>query len=62
MEAVFFGLMAFTFGSGLYFLLKEKGGRLFAAAGTLALPVSAAALIAFISVYFYELGPTLKST
>jgi hypothetical protein len=55
MQAAFFGIMAATLASGLYYLLKGKGGKLFAAAGTLAFPVSVAALIAFISVYFYEL-------
>jgi len=55
MEAAFFGILAVTLGSGLYFMLRRKGGKLFAAAGTLALPVSVAALISFISLYFYEL-------
>ena len=39
----------------MYFLLRGKGGKLFAVAGTLAFPVSVAALISFISLYFYEL-------
>jgi hypothetical protein len=47
--------MAITLASGVYFLLKGKGGKLFAVAGTLAFPVSVAALISFISLYFYEL-------
>jgi len=55
MQAAFFGLMALTLGSGAVFLLKGKGGRLFAMAGTLAFPVSVAALISFIALYFYEL-------
>jgi hypothetical protein len=55
MLAAFFGTMAVTLASGLYFLLKGKGAKLFAAAGTLAFPVSVAALISFISVCFYEL-------
>ncbi len=55
MEAVFFGIVALTLGSGVSFLLRQKGEKLFAASGTLAFPVSVAALISFISVYFYEL-------
>jgi hypothetical protein len=55
MQAAFFGMMALTLASGVFFLLKGIGGKLFAVAGTLAFPVSVAALISFISVYFYEL-------
>lgn len=55
MGAAFFGTMAAVLSSGVLYLFKKKGGKLFAAAGTLALPVSIAALIAFISVYFYDL-------
>ena len=42
-------------GLRFFFLLRGKGGKLFAVAGTLAFPVAVAALISFISVYFYEL-------
>jgi hypothetical protein len=55
MQAVFFGLMAAVLAAGIWFLRKGKGGTLFAAAATLAFPVSVAALISFISLYFYEL-------
>jgi hypothetical protein len=55
MQAGFFGVMALTLASGAYFLLKGKAGKLFAVAGTLAFPVSIAALISFIALYFYEL-------
>jgi len=55
MQAAFFGLMALTLGSGACFLLKGSGGKLFAVSGTLAFPVSVAALISFIALYFYEL-------
>jgi hypothetical protein len=55
MQATFFGLMALMLGSGAFFLLKGKGGKLFAVSGTLAFPVSVAALISFIALYFYEL-------
>ena len=54
-QAAFFGVMALTIASGALFLLRRRFGKLFAVSGTLALPVSAAALISFISVYFYEL-------
>jgi hypothetical protein len=54
MQAAFFGLMALTLGAGVHYLLKGKGAKLFAVAGTIAFPVSVAALISFISVYFYE--------
>ncbi len=55
MQAVFFGLMGAVLAAGVYFLREGKGGTLFAAAATLAFPVSVAALISFISLYFYEL-------
>ncbi len=55
MMAAFFGIMALTLASGAFYLLRGKGGKLFAVAGSLAFPVSVAALIAFISLYFYEL-------
>jgi hypothetical protein len=55
MQAAFFGVMTLTMGSGVYFLLRGKAGKLFAVAGTLAFPMSVAALISFISLYFYEL-------
>ena len=55
MQVAFFGIMAFILASGVWFLLKGRGGKLFAVAGTLTFPVSIAALISFISLYFYEL-------
>jgi hypothetical protein len=55
MQLTFFGIITITLASGVYYLMKQKGGRLFAAAGTLTFPVSVAALISFISLYFYEL-------
>ena len=55
MQVIFYGIMAITLVSGVYYLMKHKGGYLFAAAGTLTFPVSVAALISFISLYFYEL-------
>ena len=55
MQVAFFGIMAFILASGVWFLLKGRGGKLFAVVGTLTFPVSIAALISFISLYFYEL-------
>ena len=55
MQVAFFGIMALILASGVWFLLKGRGGKLFAVVGTLTFPVSIAALISFISLYFYEL-------
>ena len=55
MQVIFFGSMALVLGSGVAFLASGRGSGLFAVAGTLAFPVSVAALIGFISLYFYEL-------
>lgn len=55
MQVTFFGILAITLGAGAFFLLRKRAGKLFAIAGTLALPVSVAALISFISIYFYQL-------
>jgi hypothetical protein len=55
MQVAFFGIMALILASGVWFLLKGRGGKLFAVAGTVTFPVSIAALISFISLYFYEL-------
>ena len=41
--------------AGLYFLIKGRGGTLFAALSGLNLVVSLLAILSFISVYFYEL-------
>jgi hypothetical protein len=55
MAAAFFGIMALTLASGAYFFFKGKGAALFSFSAATALPVSVAALISFISLYFYEL-------
>ncbi len=55
MQVLFFGSMALVMGSGIFFLGGGSGGKIFGVAGTLAFPVSVAALISFISVCFYEL-------
>lgn len=52
----FFSLMAVTLASGAHFALTGRhSGHLYAIAATVSLPVSIAALIVFISCYFYEL-------
>ncbi len=52
---IFFTILALTFATGLWFLLRGRQGWLFALAGAASFPVSVAALISFISLYYYEL-------
>jgi hypothetical protein len=53
---IVFGLsLLLTIGAGLYFLLRGRGGYVFAAFSGLNLIVSLLAILSFISVYFYEL-------
>ena len=54
-KAVYYSCLALTFASGAYFYLKEKGGYLFSFMSASAFFISVAALISFISLYFYEL-------
>jgi hypothetical protein len=53
--AVFYGGLALTLLSGLIYLLKGKLGYLFSLVSGLFFLISCAALISFISLYFYEL-------
>ena len=53
--AVFVGLVATALLSGSQYLHRRTWARAFAMTGTFAFPVSIAALIAFIALYFYEL-------
>ncbi len=55
MQAVFFAGIALAVGSGVLFLTTGRGAGLFAGSSLGAFAVSAAALVSFISVYFYEL-------
>lgn len=55
MEAAFFGIMVVTAVVGIVYLLRGKGAYLFAGMSGLTFLVSAAALISFICLYFYEL-------
>ncbi len=52
---VFFALLGLILLSGWLFLARGKGALIFAAASILGLPVSAAAIISFISLYIYEM-------
>jgi hypothetical protein len=54
-QAAFFGTLALTLAAGLNFIARGRGLKAFALCGIAALPVSAAALIAFIGPYYYEL-------
>jgi len=54
-ELIFFSSMALTFATGIYFHAKGKGGYLFSASCAVSFVVSIAALISFISIYFYAL-------
>jgi len=55
MQAAFFGIMAITAIAGIIYLLRGRGGYLYAGMSGLTFLVSAAALISFICLYFYEL-------
>jgi hypothetical protein len=55
MQLFFFGFMAATLASGIYFYLKGKGSYLFSIISSLTFFVAAASLVSFICLYFYEL-------
>jgi hypothetical protein len=55
MRAAFFGVMAFTMLSGFFFYQRGKHSYLFSFFSGLAFLVSAASLVSFICLYFYEL-------
>ena len=55
MQLVFFGIMAMTVIAGMVFYSRGKGGGIFSLLSSLTFVVSAAALISFICLYFYEL-------
>jgi hypothetical protein len=54
-ETAFFSSAAATLALGVYFYLREKGAYLFSVSSLITFLASIAALISFISVYFYEL-------
>jgi hypothetical protein len=56
MELAFYTTMVLTLGSGIYFYLSNnKSGYLFSVLSIATFAVSVAALISFISLFFYEL-------
>ena len=56
METAFYASMVLTLGSGIYFYLRnDRSGYLYSALSIATFAVSVAALISFISLYFYEL-------
>lgn len=55
MKIAFYLGMAFTFVSGIYFYLKNRGGYVFSLASAVTFIISIISLISFISLYFYEL-------
>jgi hypothetical protein len=55
MQLAFFGFMAATLLSGIFFHRKGRGGYLFSTVSSLTFLVAAAALVSFICLYFYEL-------
>jgi hypothetical protein len=55
MQLAFFGFMAATLTSGFFFYLRHRGSALFALFSSLTFVISAASLVSFICLYFYEL-------
>jgi hypothetical protein len=56
MEIAFYASMILTLGSGIYFYLRnDKSGYFYSAMSIATFAISVAALISFISLYFYEL-------
>lgn len=55
MEVAFFAAVALTCLCGIVFVVKERGGYLFAGASTLTFVIAIASLISFISLYVYAL-------
>lgn len=55
MKIAFFAGITLTTASGLFFYLKGRGGWLFSSSAVLTFLVSAASLVSFICLYFYEL-------
>jgi len=55
MQLAFFGTMAITVAVGIVFYARGKGGGFFAFLSSLTFVVSAASLVSFICLYFYEL-------
>jgi len=54
-EIAFYAILVSTIGSGIFYFLKDRGGRLFSGMSALALLVSVLSLFSFVSSYIYEL-------
>ncbi len=54
-EVVFFGVMALTVGAGLLLAFRGRGGLLLSLLSAAGFAAGAAALVSFISIYYYEL-------
>jgi hypothetical protein len=55
LQIAFFACMAATLGSGCYSYIKGKGHYLFSLLGSLTFLVTAASMVSFICLYFYEI-------
>lgn len=55
MQIAFFTGMTLTLVSAMYFCFKERAGYLFSIAATVTFLISAASVVSFICLYFYEL-------
>jgi hypothetical protein len=55
MKIVFYGIMALTFASGIFFYQKGRGGYFFSLMSGVTVVASILSLLSFISLYFYEL-------
>jgi len=55
MKTVFYGSIGATFATGIFFIARRKGAIWFSIASGLSFLVTIAAIISFISLYFYEL-------
>jgi len=55
MKIAFYGSMALTFGAGILFYRRGRGGYFFALMSAVTFVVSILSILSFISLYFYEL-------
>jgi hypothetical protein len=55
MQIAFFSGMALTFGSGIFFYIRGRGGYLFSSAASITFLIAVVSVVSFICLYFYEL-------
>jgi hypothetical protein len=55
MKVVFYLAIGITIGSGIYYIIRERGGYVFSTAAAVSFFVSILSVISFISIYYYEL-------